>query len=189
MKRLVFALLLCVVWTIWKALAISIWPYISSWRYLLKNIELAPLIYIALNYVWVVWALKILREKYRREVSWKNLLLGLLLALPIAIPIYFFKGEPDPLVILLTSVTFSVFGGVVEEVIYRGLLLDALMDKLDLKKAAVIQSIVFGLSHPWSWEPVVAAFLLGLLMTVLRLKIGMGCNIAFHWLINTVTHT
>ncbi len=90
---------------------------------------------------------------------------------------------------LLTSVTFSVFGGVVEEVIYRGLLLDALIDRFGLRKAVITQSVIFGLSHLWSWETIVAASLLGILLASLRLKIGRGCSVTFHWLINTVTHT
>ena len=189
MKKFVFVLLLCAVWTAWKALAIYTWPYVSSWRYLLKNMELAPLIYIVLNYVWVVWAIKVLRDKYRKEVSWRNLLLGFSLALPIVILIYLFKGKLDLLVLIITAATFSVFGGVVEEIIYRGLLLDILMGKLDTKIAIATQSVVFGLSHPWSWEPIVAGIFLGILMAILQLKIGMGCSIAFHWLINVATHT
>ncbi len=188
MKKFIAILALCIAWTIWKVIAILTWPYISSWRHILKHMEFTSLAYILLNYVWVVWALKILKERYRREISRRSLILGLLLALPVIIPIYLFGSKPDLLIILLTAVTFSVFGGMVEEVIYRGLLLDVLVDKLGLKKAIITQSIIFGLSHPWSWEPVIAAFLLGTLMAILRLKMGMGCNIAFHWLINTITH-
>jgi len=71
-------------------------------------LSLPPLTYVALYYVWVAWALRVLKERYKGEVSQKNLLLRLLLALPVVVLIYFFKGKLDLHVMLLTSVTFSI---------------------------------------------------------------------------------
>ncbi len=187
LRRLAVILTLSAVWSIWKAVPLHIWPVLSSWNYLLKHLGPYPLIYIVLCYIWVAWAFGVLIKRYRGEVSWKGVAIGLLLALPFVVALNLLRGI-DITVVILTLATFSVFGGVVEEIIYRGLLLDTLVEKLNVKVAVIVQSLIFGLSHPWSLGAVIAGFVFGIVVSVLRLKIGIGCSIAFHWLINATTH-
>ena len=71
---------------------------------------------------------------------------------------------------------------------HMALRLELEIPSLGLRKAVILQSMVFGLSHLWSWKPMVAASPLdsnGFLAAENR----DGYNMAFHWLIDTVTHT
>ena len=189
-KNLLLALSLCATWTAWKVFAILVWPSASSWRLLLAHPEPAPLAYIILlGYLWTAWAARKLWKEYSEEITLQGIAIGLSLALPVLVAFYFLRRGVNTLEVLLTMATFSILGGIVEETLYRGLLYDKLLAVgLRARGAAIAQSLVFGLSHPWGWEPVAAATLLGLIAIALRQEKGIGASIAFHWLLNTATH-
>ena len=183
-----FVLALCIAWTAWKALGLLSRPQLSSWRFLLNDLEHGALAYIIATYLWVLWSFKVLKKTYKNEISLKNIIIGIMLSSPLAAGMIVIK-ETDLLVVFLTALTFSVFGGLVEEVIYRGLLLDELKKKVNAWVAIMLQSLLFALSHPWSLGAIEASFIFGAFMGILRVKLGIGSCISFHWLMNVATHT
>ena len=81
------------------------------------------------------------------------------------------------MLLVLVGFLFATINAVVEEVLYRGVLLDALDRAIGVGTAAlVIQAVVFGLHHfegfPRGWVGVGLATLYGLAMGVVRRTSG-----------------
>jgi membrane protease YdiL (CAAX protease family) len=92
------------------------------------------------------------------------------------LPIY--AGIP----LLLTGAVFAVGNAALEEVIFRGVLQDALASQVGQTAGVAVQAIVFGLGHARGYPPgemgVVLAGLYGLMLGVLREWSG-GLAVAF----------
>ncbi len=89
------------------------------------------------------------------------------------------------LVILLTMISFTlVFAPVVEEIIFRGLILQSLRQKMNLKIAVILGALIFGLWHI-NLYTALCAFFMGIILSIsyMRYKsifvpiiIHMGAN-------------
>ncbi len=82
--------------------------------------------------------------------------------------------------------TIGIVAPVVEELIFRGVILDGLQIRYGAKTAVIVSSLLFGLTHLIPWA-IVNAFLLGFFFAWLRLKTGSLrlCMIA-HAMYNSV---
>lgn len=107
-----------------------------------------------------------------------------------------------PLVLVLTISTTVIFAPIFEEILFRGLLFDGLLNttrklkannKLSITLATVLSSIFFGLAHVSSFDInalviFVATGLFGLYLARLRLKTGsLTMSILAHMVFNLVT--
>lgn len=107
-----------------------------------------------------------------------------------------------PLVLVLTISTTVIFAPIFEEILFRGLLFDGLLNttrklkannKLSITLATVLSSIFFGLAHVSSFDInalviFVATGLFGLYLARLRLKTGsLTMSILAHMVFNSVT--
>lgn len=74
------------------------------------------------------------------------------------------------IIILLTIVFFSgIVGPVIEEIIFRGLILQSLRQKMDSKIAIVIGSLIFGLWHI-NLYTALCAFLFGIILSIFYIR-------------------
>lgn len=87
--------------------------------------------------------------------------------------------------LILSLVVFAVVPAVVEEFVFRGVILGA-YSKVDVKAGIVISSLFFALLH-FSFGSVMYGFFFGLLFAVIRLSTGnLVYTIIMHCLFNTV---
>ena len=111
----------------------------------------------------------------------KGFLLSTILILLILIPIICMEwgiwiGELSPNIIL--NAIFLIIGvGFAEELIFRGWLLEELKNQFGLKKAIIIQSLIFSIVHIgfnlpfWQMTSILTGlFLLGILLSLIRLN-------------------
>jgi membrane protease YdiL (CAAX protease family) len=136
----------------------------------------------------------LLVRKFSNRVFWgsrKYVLQGILLGLAIAsISGYFFRERlpHDPLTYILTATTWGFLGGFTEEPPYRGTLMKGIQEKLNWPVAWLLQALLFGVSHIWSFEAVIAAWIFGLLLGIIIRYLGIGSGIAIHFSTNIITH-
>lgn len=112
------------------------------------------------------------------------------------------RNGMTPLVLVLTISTTVIFAPIFEEILFRGLLFDGLLNttrklkannKLSISLATAISSIFFGLAHVSSFDInalviFVATGLFGLYLAHLRLKTGsLTMSILAHMVFNSVT--
>jgi membrane protease YdiL (CAAX protease family) len=89
----------------------------------------------------------------------------------------FLAGDGASLALVLA---IGFLGPLFEEVLYRGWLLDALVERVGWPSGAIASSVVFALPHG-DWWNVVTAFLLGtVLATSRRLGVGLAACIGAH---------
>ena len=89
----------------------------------------------------------------------------------------FLAGDGASLALVLA---IGFLGPLFEEVLYRGWLLDALVERVGWPSGAIASSVVFALPHGDGWN-VVTAFLLGtVLATSRRLGVGLAACIGAH---------
>lgn len=87
--------------------------------------------------------------------------------------------------LILSLVVFAVVPAVVEEFVFRGVILGA-YSKVDVKAGIVISSLFFALLH-FSFGSVMYGFFFGLLFAVIRLSTGnLVYTIIMHCLFNTI---
>ena len=143
----------------------------------------------------------------RRTVAWVRVgrlgvgVLGLTLALILvsstALVAYYYLFRPDvtrvaaqmptwlPGNLLVAGAFFSVLNAVMEEAVFRGVLLDALESQLGPGWAVLVQGVVFGVVHQNGYPPgpvgVFLAAVYGVLLGWLRLRSGgMAAPVAAH---------
>jgi membrane protease YdiL (CAAX protease family) len=134
---------------------------------------------------------------YLPDDAWKHILLGLILALctlsgMLIASILTGRYVPDLGTITLTQSVFSLNPGIWEEVFYRGVLMMVLLGLTkSVRRAAVIQVVLFGLSHvkgadvPALFE-VVSVTIIGIGFTYTAYKTrSLIAGIVFHYLHDT----
>ena len=111
----------------------------------------------------------------------KGFLLSTILILLILIPIICMEwgiwiGELSPNIIL-NAIFLIIVVGFAEELIFRGWLLEELKNQFGLKKAIIIQSLIFSIVHIgfnlpfWQMTSILTGlFLLGILLSLIRLN-------------------
>ena len=116
--------------------------------------------------------------------------------IPIALFLNYFAGilssagadsaeDVNTYPLILSLVVFAVVPAVVEEFVFRGVILGA-YSKVDVKAGIVISSLFFALLH-FSFGSVMYGFFFGLLFAVVRLATGnMVYTIFMHCLFNTI---
>jgi membrane protease YdiL (CAAX protease family) len=81
-----------------------------------------------------------------------------------------------PLPVAVTGALFAVVNALLEEVIFRGVLLDALASQVGMTAAVLVQAFAFGAGHAYGYPPGVLGMALaavyGLLLGLLRLQAG-----------------
>jgi len=90
-----------------------------------------------------------------------------------------------PSELLLAGVLFAVLNGLLEEIIFRGILLDALRAEVGLPVALLVQSVGFGVGHAHGYPPgaigIILASIYGMVLGLLRLYArGMVAPIVAH---------
>lgn len=122
---------------------------------------------------------------------------GIILVSSTALVLYQYLFQPDlvelaehlpirsamPLVV--AGAVFAVGNAVMEEIIFRGVLQDALVSQVGRSAGVAVQAVVFGLGHAGGYPPgeigVVLAGLYGLLLGILReWSSGLGAAIIAH---------
>ena len=109
---------------------------------------------------------------------------GIVLVCSGALVAYYFLFQPDlalvrehlPLgtgvILILAGAGFSLLNATIEEVVYLGILLDALASQVSLSLAVMVQAAVFGMAHYQGYPPgpvgVVLAAIYGLVLGALR---------------------
>ena len=116
--------------------------------------------------------------------------------IPIALFLNYFAGilssagadsaeDVNTYPLILSLVVFAVVPAVVEEFVFRGVILGA-YSKVDVKAGIVISSLFFALLH-FSFGSVMYGFFFGLLFAVIRLSTGnLVYTIIMHCLFNTI---
>ena len=116
--------------------------------------------------------------------------------IPIALFLNYFAGllssagadsaeDVNTYPLILSLVVFAVVPAVVEEFVFRGVILGA-YSKVDVKAGIVISSLFFALLH-FSFGSVMYGFFFGLLFAVIRLSTGnLIYTIIMHCLFNTI---
>ena len=116
--------------------------------------------------------------------------------IPIALCLDYFAGilssagadsaeDVNTYPLILSLVVFAVVPAVVEEFVFRGVILGA-YSKVDVKAGIVISSLFFALLH-FSFGSVMYGFFFGLLFAVIRLSTGnLIYTIIMHCLFNTI---
>ena len=116
--------------------------------------------------------------------------------IPIALFLNYFAGilssagadsaeDVNTYPLILSLVVFAVVPAVVEEFVFRGVILGA-YSKVDVKAGIVISSMFFALLH-FSFGSVMYGFFFGLLFAVIRLSTGnLVYTIIMHCLFNTI---
>lgn len=116
--------------------------------------------------------------------------------IPIALCLNYFAGilssagadsaeDVNTYPLILSLVVFAVVPAVVEEFVFRGVILGA-YSKVDVKAGIVISSLFFALLH-FSFGSVMYGFFFGLLFAVIRLSTGnLVYTIIMHCLFNTI---
>ena len=116
--------------------------------------------------------------------------------IPIALFLNYFAGilssagadsaeDVNTYPLILSLVVFAVVPAVVEEFVFRGVILGA-YSKVDVKAGIVISSLFFALLH-FSCGSVMYGFFFGLLFAVIRLSTGnLVYTIIMHCLFNTI---
>ena len=116
--------------------------------------------------------------------------------IPIALFLNYFAGilssagadsaeDVNTYPLILSLVVFAVVPAVVEEFVFRGVILGA-YSKVDVKAGIVISSLFFALLH-LSFGSVMYGFFFGLLFAVIRLSTGnLVYTIIMHCLFNTI---
>lgn len=116
--------------------------------------------------------------------------------IPIALFLNYFAGilssagadsaeDVNTYPLILSLVVFAVVPAVVEEFVFRGVILGA-YSKVDVKAGIVISSLFFALLH-FSFGSVMYGFFFGLLFVVIRLSTGnLVYTIIMHCLFNTI---
>lgn len=116
--------------------------------------------------------------------------------IPIALCLDYFAGilssagadsaeDVNTYPLILSLVVFAVVPAVVEEFVFRGVILGA-YSKVDVKAGIVISSLFFALLH-FSFGSVMYGFFFGLLFAVIRLSTGnLVYTIIMHCLFNTI---
>lgn len=116
--------------------------------------------------------------------------------IPIALFLNYFAGilssagadsaeDVNTYPLILSLVVFAVVPAVVEEFVFRGVILGA-YSKVDVKAGIVISSLFFALLH-FSFGSVMYGFFFGLLFAVIRLSTGnLVYTIIMHYLFNTI---
>jgi membrane protease YdiL (CAAX protease family) len=83
--------------------------------------------------------------------------------------------------------TIGIVAPLVEELIFRGVVLDGLQIRYSTKTAVIASSIFFGLAHVFPWHAVVNAFLLGFFFSWIKLQTGsLRLCIVAHALYNSI---
>lgn len=126
------------------------------------------------------WRLKMKKPNYGLHVSdFKILLMCLTLIASFAIPIGLATGflEFKPLTYDLNQIinlaSMAILGiAVLEETIFRGLIMGLLWEKYDGQKALIISTLLFGAMHSvfWGWEMVVISTYAGYWFGYMYLK-------------------
>lgn|GEM_PF-1197909 len=116
--------------------------------------------------------------------------------IPIALLLNYFAGilsnagadsaeDVNTYPLLLSLLVFAVVPAIVEEFVFRGVILGA-YSKVDIKAGIVISSLFFALLH-FSFGSVLYGFFFGLLFAVVRLSTGnLVYTIIMHCLFNTI---
>ena len=116
--------------------------------------------------------------------------------IPIALFLNYFAGilssagadsaeDVNTYPLILSLMVFAVVPAVVEEFVFRGVILGA-YSKVDVKAGIVISSLFFALLH-FSFGSVMYGFFFGLLFAVIRLSTGnLVYTIIMHCLFNTI---
>ncbi len=116
--------------------------------------------------------------------------------IPIALFLNYFAGilssagadsaeDVNTYPLILSLVVFAVVPAVVEEFVFRGVILGA-YSKVDVRAGIVISSLFFALLH-FSFGSVMYGFFFGLLFAVIRLSTGnLVYTIIMHCLFNTI---
>jgi len=126
---------------------------------------------------------------YNRKLSTSRMLVFIPIGMAVGFAVTFpYAGMHGLAVYILTALTFSIFGGLGEEIFFRGLLMEELMKKTKTYLAVVLQAVAFGLSHPWNPAVVMGATIFGLFLGVLRKYLGLEASIGLHFGINIFTH-
>lgn len=136
--------------------------------------------------------------------AWQGVLVGVVVQL-VALPLIYYPilrivdVDPSeaaeqlvglintPLDVVLMVVIVAIAAPVVEEIFYRGLLLEALRQRLSDNVAVVVQALVFALAHMQGVQ-FVGLFVVGLVLGYLKVRSGrLGPAIAAHFGFNAVT--
>ncbi|MFI5379048.1 MAG: CPBP family intramembrane glutamic endopeptidase, partial [Tepidisphaerales bacterium] len=105
-----------------------------------------------------------------------------------------------PVHVAFACAAFALVNALMEEVIFRGVLLDALVSQIGVAWALVIQAVAFGIGHAQGYPPgrtgMFLAGVYGLALGVLRLKSGgllgvwiahIAADVTIFWIVvNTV---
>jgi membrane protease YdiL (CAAX protease family) len=126
--------------------------------------------------------------------AWKHVLLGVLLAACTLIGMWIAsllsgRYELDWSTVNLSHFIFSVNPGLWEEFFYRGIIMFILLKTTrSIKRAALIQIVLFGLSHIkgfglWSWVDVISVMVIAIGLTYAAYKSRtLVAGIVFHFL-------
>ena len=119
-------------------------------------------------------------------ISGIGILFGLIFPISDLIPIPDFMNNHDINVGWLSFLLMVVIAPVVEEILYRSVILDCLLFHYSPVVSIIISSVIFGLAHlnPWQF---IAAFILGLLSGYLYYKYkNLTINVVLHASVNLV---
>jgi membrane protease YdiL (CAAX protease family) len=154
--------------------------------------------------VWYAWRKKIRLEKERRvftfgKVPWLLYLILIPVCLSVSVitdPVNVLLPMPDIFERLFESLgqhdiyTFMmvcITGPLIEELFFRGIVLNGLLKLFNPRKAILLSAIVFGIFHgnPWQFVP---AFIIGLILGYVYWKTHslLPCLFA-HWFNNTAS--
>ncbi|MBQ3740246.1 MAG: CPBP family intramembrane metalloprotease [Bacteroidales bacterium] len=119
-------------------------------------------------------------------ISGVGILFGLVFPITDLIPIPDFMNNLDIDAGWLSFLLMVVIAPVVEEILYRSVVLDCLLFHYSPVVSIIISSVIFGLAHlnPWQF---IAAFILGLLSGYLYYKYkNLTINVVLHASVNLV---
>lgn len=173
-----------VLFTAFKFSAVTLFPVSTRWATTLESGDLVPTLVI-MSYFLPTLAVTLsysLKPSIRKVIPYA--VLGA--ALGVLVTGAWERGV-SPINYLLTASTFSVFGGVGEELFFRGFMFDYISPRLGRVAALILQALAFGFSHSWNPGVVIGAFIFGLFLGVLRIYVGLEACIGVHFGINIFT--
>jgi membrane protease YdiL (CAAX protease family) len=127
---------------------------------------------------------------YRRRIRFKEIILSIPIGIIIRLTVSYSTVSMDNLIpYILTALTFPIFGGLGEEIYFRGILYDELLTETRWFNTVFLQALAFDFSHLWNPMVVLGAFIFGLFQGLVRKYHGLEVCIGIHYGINIFTHT
>ncbi len=158
----------------------------TSWKTILIEGDVEAAV-AAFSGYWLIASVTLLAKRYgislrislSKTIGWALIGAGVaaLLRNPVSLEVH-----------ILTALTWSVYGGVVEEIYFRGIVYTILEKAVSTALAILVQAILFAAAHPWSLEAFVASLILGLVLGVLKRSQGISSCIGLHFGLNVFTH-